>query len=281
MLKKCTQCSFVFVNPRPSEKDLLLHYNENFFRGEIRLPGRCTKNYFEGISSYTGRSKKLLSNLNKYKNSGRLLDIGCGLGYLIEQAQMEGWKAMGLEISDFAISICKKKGLNVRKGQIGEIEIPKNHFDVVIAQDVLEHVFDPEKFLDNINKVMKNSGLLILELPNNSSIRSYLGGKKWAEYIPPVHLNFFDKTTLRKILGNHGFKVITIYSETSLTLGLRERLRKLNKDGTKPLNIFVTRIDELITSFKKNIFYPPLNYISKTVDIHGDLLIAYVTKKDL
>jgi 2-polyprenyl-3-methyl-5-hydroxy-6-metoxy-1,4-benzoquinol methylase len=277
-IKKCGVCGLVLVNPRPSEKDLNSHYSEKFFKGEIKLPGRQTKNYLEGISSYTGRSKKLLSSLSRYQNSGTLLDIGCGLGYLIEQAKACGWKTMGLEISDFAVDICKEKRLIVKKGKIGDVKFPKNHFDVVVAQDVLEHLFDPGVFLNEVNRIMKKKGYLVLEMPNNASLRRYAKGRDWLEYIPPLHLNFFDNNTLKTILENHGFKVIKIYSEISLTLGLRERLRRFKKGRTGVSYIILTAADELITNFKKNVFYPPVNFLSKYIDIHGDLLIAYAKK---
>ena len=277
-INRCDTCGLVFVNPRLSEADLNSYYSEKFFKGEIKLPGRQTKNYLEGISSYTGRSKKLLSSLSKYRSSGTLLDIGCGLGYLMEQAKICGWKTMGLEISDFAVDICRKKGLIVKKGTIGNVKFPKNHFDVVVAQDVLEHLFDPGGFLNEVNRIMKKNGYLVLEMPNNASLRRYAKGRDWLEYIPPLHLNFFDNKTLKKILEKHGFKVIKIYSEISLTFGLRERLRKFKKGRKGFSSIILATVDELITNFKKNAFYPPVNFLSKYVDIHGDLLIVYAKK---
>ena len=276
---KCNDCSFVFVNPRPSEKDLMPFYNENFFKGKVKFPERWAKNYCEGVTSYIGRSKKTLKKIGHYKKSGKLLDIGCGLGYLIEQAGKEGWEAMGLEISDYAVKVCLDKKLEVLKGQVEKLGSFSSSFDVIVAQDVLEHVFSPENFLNRINKLLKNNGLLVLELPNNSSLRAKLFGKAWIEYIPPVHLNFFDKSTLNRILWNHGFEVKKIYSEISITLGLREKIRKLARNQPHSIFEILNSFDVLVTNFKRNFFYPPLNFFAERFDIHGDLLIVFAIKR--
>ena len=137
LLNKCNNCSYVFVNPRPEEKVLFSYYNEDFFKGRIKFPGRWTKNYHEGTVAYIGRSKKILSEIIHYNKGGKLLDIGCGLGYLIEQAEKAGWETTGLEISDYAIKECKKKNLNVKKGHIEKLDHFSSFFDVIVAQDVL------------------------------------------------------------------------------------------------------------------------------------------------
>ena len=276
---KCNDCSFVFVNPRPSEKDLMPFYNENFFKGKVKFPERWTKNYCEGITSYIGRSKKTLKKIGHYKKSGKLLDIGCGLGYLIEQAGKEGWEAMGLEISDYAVKVCLDKKLEVLKGQVEKLGSFSSSFDVIVAQDVLEHVFSPENFLNRINKLLKNNGLLVLEVPNNSSLRANLLGKEWREYIPPVHLNFFDKNNLSQILENHGFEIKKIYSEISITIGLRETLRRWTKKQPGLISSFLNASDAFITNIKRQFFYPPLNFLAERFDIHGDLLIVFAIKR--
>lgn len=277
-LNKCRNCSFVFVNPRPEEKALLSYYNEDFFKGRMKFPGRWTKNYCEGTAAYTGRSKKALAKIAQYKNGGKLLDVGCGLGYLIEEARNNGWEVMGLEISDYAIRQCKKKNLNVKRGQIEKLGGFSSFFDVIVAQDVLEHVFKPEEFLGKVNNLLKINGLLVLELPNNSSLKTNLLGKEWGEYIPPVHLNFFDKNNLSQILEKHGFEIKKIYSEISITIGLREVLRRLVRDKSGLIYSFLKVSDLSITNFKRQFFYPPLNFIAQKFDIHGDLLIAFATK---
>ena len=275
---KCNNCSYVFVNPRPDEKVLFSYYNEDFFKGKIEFPGRWTKNYHEGTAAYIGRSKKILSEIINYNKGGKLLDIGCGLGYLIEQAEKAGWETTGLEISDYAIRECRRKHLKVKKGQIEKLDRFSNFFDVIVAQDVLEHVFKPEYFLNKVNNLLKTNGLFVLELPNNSSLRAILMGKAWIEYIPPVHLNFFDKKNLLLILKNHGFEVKKIYSEISITIGLRETLRRLGQNQPRLIYPFLNAGDVIITNFKRKLFYPPLNFIAQKFDIHGDLLIAFATK---
>ena len=103
-------------------------------------------------------------------------------------------------------------------------------------------------------------------------------GKAWIEYIPPVHLNFFDKNNLSQILKNHGFKVKKIYSEISITIGLREMLRRWGRNQSGFTSSFLNESEVLITNFKRKLFYPPLNFIAQKFDIHGDLLIAFAVK---
>lgn len=107
--------------------------------------------------------------------TGRLLEIGCAdgaLGYSIIQA---GWHVDGIELSEKAANIARKKGLDVFVANVEDsIPIDSNMYDIVVAGEVIEHIFDTDYFLREIHRVLKKRGIFIVTTPNLASITNRL-----------------------------------------------------------------------------------------------------------
>jgi 2-polyprenyl-3-methyl-5-hydroxy-6-metoxy-1,4-benzoquinol methylase len=274
---ECEQCKFRFVNPRYSDSDSHLIYDSgNWFEG-VAADAGGRKNYADSEVGNIQRAKRNFEEIEKLSTKGSILDIGCGLGYILDIASNCGWTAHGIDTSSYAVDFCLSKGhSHVKLGTFGSNDYDVEQYNVVSAFDVFEHVTDPKNFLKDISRVLKQSGILVMAVPNVRCLSARLLGKGWSQYILPEHLNYFSKNTLIKILESNGFKIISIYSEPSISLGLRSFLRRRRVGGMfgKASRLVIDQI----TLFKRYIFYPPVNMIARMFGLEANLLVVFAKK---
>ena len=213
----CKDCGLVYVNPRPTEKGLTKFYDKYFPEESEELWQRQMTHVFE---------KEGLSKIREYKNSGRILDIGCGYGFFLKLMRNSGWESYGVEISERAANYAQEKlGFNVLRGNLREAKFENKFFDVVTFWYVLEHVPDPLAELREANRVLKEEGLLIVRVPNMNvridRILSKFG--RWGQtfYLinPPRHLFDYTAQTIRKMLIKAGFGRIKIINSCPRATG--------------------------------------------------------------
>lgn len=209
-VKKCNSCGLVQVVPRPTGKDIEELYHEDF---DHFAP------YIEQIEVHRKYfRKKLLQVVAEVSASWRiptpnlsLLDIGCALGVLLEEAQKQGIEAYGIDVSADAVVYCKKKGLNVFQGNLATAKLPRGkQFDIVTAFEVIEHEQEPLSMIRRVYKLLKKGGIAILTTPNHGSLWRKIMGKWWVGYRHPEHINFFDKRSLNELFHRAGFSRVTV-----------------------------------------------------------------------
>lgn len=156
----------------------------------------------------------------------QVLDLGCGDGTIASHIQRRGNEVTGLEISDVAIGFAKQKIKDVYKVDLtgnwleSTPALRDKKFDIVVASELLEHIFDTDKLLENVKSVLKPSGSLIITTPNVASlgrrILLLLGISPHLETTARVydagHVRYFTFATLKKLLEEHGFKIDSIKS---------------------------------------------------------------------
>lgn len=207
---RCKQCLLMRVENIPA--DLSPYYSEGYFRGQPDLDGYV--DYESDKKVNETNYKKHLEKINELSNNkkGNFLEIGCATGYFMELAKQSGWDVAGVEISDYAAEICRRKGLSVISGVIGDLDATANlgKFDVSILFDVIEHVRDPRADLDHLWRVMKPGALLVIATPDAGSFWARLWSKKWHAFVPPQHLYFFNENNLSQLLDKTGFEKIYV-----------------------------------------------------------------------
>ena len=180
-------------------------YDKKYFSGKNTFFYKF--GYRNSVDVWNSRLKLLLN----YKKSGKLLDIGCALGYMLIPFSKH-FKVYGTDCSGYAIEASKK---NVKKGifKVHNIEEPlpfrKNSFDVVTCMDVLEHLKDGEALFDNVFNVLKHDGIIFLSTPNYNTLRKFL------YYIPDKmehHLSLYHVDNLVKKMEQHGFDVLDYFT---------------------------------------------------------------------
>ena len=109
---------------------------------------------------------------------GRVLDIGCGAGWLTAFLGSLGWEAMGIDVDPETVKAVRSRGLDVRLGTLEDQGFPADYFDAIVMNHVIEHIHDPLEHLRECYRVLKKGGVLSLATPNIAS----LGHERFRQY---------------------------------------------------------------------------------------------------
>ncbi len=204
-LVRCRRCGLGYVNPQPSDEALAGLYTDEYYTKPIDPGGLSYVENQQGLERFFGAR---LRRLERLVRPGRVLEGGAGLGYLLNAAARRGWRAVGLETSEFASTHAQREfGLDVRCQALDEAALPDGAFDAVVMRDLLEHARDPRATLLEARRVLRAGGVLALSVPNFASLNARLGGLAWRHLRPAQHLWHFTPECLGRLLGGCGFEV--------------------------------------------------------------------------
>jgi 2-polyprenyl-3-methyl-5-hydroxy-6-metoxy-1,4-benzoquinol methylase len=167
------------------------------------------RNRFNLLRRFIGKG------INSDKEVLRVLDIGCSNGLFLDLFKEKGWETWGVDPSSNA-NIAKKKGHKVTRDIFENVEFPANYFDLVIMNHTLEHMDNPSYFLSKIYKLLKNNGILFVDVPNAGGVGARLLGKHWPYLAPDEHKQQFTRKTLSDLFKKNGFKIIHFESRSGL-----------------------------------------------------------------
>jgi len=148
----------------------------------------------------------LLTSFEPYRKTGRILDIGCGDGYFLEEAKKMGWEVYGTEYTDTAIEVCSKKGIQMHQGKLNPDYYDSNYFDVITSFEVLEHINNPSEEVKNIYSVLRTGGLVYLTTPNFNAIERFILKDEYSVICYPEHLSYYTPKTLNYLFQTNGFQ---------------------------------------------------------------------------
>jgi SAM-dependent methyltransferase len=146
------------------------------------------------------------------RSSGdRLLEVGCGEGYLLAALRDEGFQVVGCDLSPAAAAAARTRfGLDVRAGAIDDAPFPAASFDVVVLYHVLEHVPEPARLLGHVGRLLRSGGLLVAEVPNLDAAHSLRPRTRRHVLDLPLHLVHFTPGGFEQLLSRSGFRVETL-----------------------------------------------------------------------
>jgi SAM-dependent methyltransferase len=133
--------------------------------------------------------------------------VGCGTGGLLDWLKKHGWHVYGVEISKQAAEYGNKYELNIFNGELIEAKYPSAFFDVVVINQVLEHLYDPKKTLKEIHRILKTDGTLIVGVPNIDSYEAKVFGRYWSALDIPRHLYHFNLRSLKLLVEENNFNI--------------------------------------------------------------------------
>jgi 2-polyprenyl-3-methyl-5-hydroxy-6-metoxy-1,4-benzoquinol methylase len=199
---RCIECSHVYVNPRVSSVHAKDIYSDDYYAG-VGIDGN-----FKGDSPEKTKDADLLvaaieKTLNKKQL--RVLDLGGGAGLVSIAAKRRGHIPVLIDPSSAAVKLAVARGLDAYATTpeqfAKENPVP---FDVVVALEVIEHVYSPKQFLEAVGSLLAKRGLLVFTTGNVEAIR--FEGSRWGYFqIPEAHLHFFSRKIMARYLERAGF----------------------------------------------------------------------------
>jgi 2-polyprenyl-3-methyl-5-hydroxy-6-metoxy-1,4-benzoquinol methylase len=208
----CTCCGLIYNNPRISDMSLLSFYDQEYKALDRVLP--AIENYCQMEIEKGKAIEKFIeeNGLFKKKKDKVVIEIGCGAGGVLKHFSEKGFRALGCDLSsenvDFA---CKVLSLQVYHGDIGLIEKvvreEKIKVDLIIYEQVFEHLPNPKEELNKLIGIMNDSSLLYIAVPGLRNIGNHYQSN-FLRYLQLPHLLNFDLQSLSNLLGEKGFSLI-------------------------------------------------------------------------
>lgn len=195
---RCRRCSLQYVNPRLREELIVSGYTEG---DDPRY-----------VSQLDARERTFAGSLATIERAlgrkGRLLDIGTAAGAFVAAARKAGWDASGCEPNKWLAEFgARHYGIDIRQGSVFDHDYEPGSFDVVTLWDVIEHTPNPVDVVEHCRTLLKPGGLLVINYPDIGSWIARALKRKWL-FLISVHLFYFDRRTMSRLLEQHGFEVV-------------------------------------------------------------------------
>jgi SAM-dependent methyltransferase len=204
-LHRCAGCGSYRIHPDKVDPALL--YRDYY--------GGANAKRLTGIFDRIWRSRrqqKAATILSGVPAGARVLDVGCERGELLNVLKENGCDVAGTQLSQGAADFAREHfGIDVFVGELQDAPFEAGRFDVVLMINVLEHLPDPESYLQRVAALLKPGGVFWVELPNAGSFTAEVTGKKWLHHDPPHHYWGFTLPGLRTMLDRHGFDIERIH----------------------------------------------------------------------
>ena len=232
-LKECQECHHIFADIELDFNEIKKIYSNNYFFGEEYI------SYIDDEKQIKKNSNKRLKVINNYIKKFKklnLYEIGCAYGFFLN-------------------TVKNNLKLNVKYENFLEVNIPQNKFNIFCMFDVIEHLLNPQKYIRKIYKIADSNSLLFLTTGDIGSLNAKFKGENWRLIHPPSHIHYFSKKTIKKILENNGFEILSIeycgyYRNLSFILNKIEFLKNNFKFLLKFLNYFkVLKLDIYLNIF--------------------------------
>ena len=230
-------CALLWLDPMPLEEDIAHAYHEDYYTHQDEGPaltwyrrgfrwlkqGYLASRYGYGLEA-TPLAQRLLglavwllplrrgdvdANVMylPFRPGGRLLEVGCGSGAVLEILRDAGWEAEGVDFDPAAVATARKRGLTVHLGGLDGKELPAGRFDAIVMRHVIEHVHDPRGLLGECRRLLRADGTLAVLTPNADGL-GHRFFRSDAFYVdPPRHLHVFNPRNLRRLVEEAGFSV--------------------------------------------------------------------------
>jgi 2-polyprenyl-3-methyl-5-hydroxy-6-metoxy-1,4-benzoquinol methylase len=203
----CHRCGFRKTGSAPTEEVAGRYYqSEEYVSHSDTRQGFTNRMYHHVRALMLNRKKNLLVEHTGLRE-GSLLDIGAGTGYFLKFMQGKGWNVKGTEKSASARAFASRQWNLELFSEEGLDSLPPHSFDAVTLWHVMEHLYDPDMYWDQLTKLLKPEGCLFIALPNPDSADALHYGAYWAAWDVPRHLWHFSPENIIGLGGKYGFQL--------------------------------------------------------------------------
>jgi len=207
---KCDICGLFFNDKMNKNFDAKSLYND-YYKNEIG--GRFSFGIEYLIRLF--RFFRAFKIFTSYPGAKSILDIGSGRGFKLYYLKkyFKIRKAVGIQISKPACEFSRERlGLEIIDKDFLDVQFGEEKFDIVTMMHVLEHVFNPEKYVKKIHSILSDGGRLVIEVPNFNSWSSVLTGKYWLGLDLRYHVSYFTVDSLDRLLKKYNFKIKVLHT---------------------------------------------------------------------
>jgi SAM-dependent methyltransferase len=214
-VRRCRACGHHFLADWDVTYDVALY---DYYGSRLDVP---KEQAYDALT--TRRLHEVLVRLRPA--GGRLLDVGCGEGQLVDTALAAGLDARGIDVSLPAIAICQRFGLPCTADDLFAATLDDERFDVITLVETIEHVPDPTAMLARALELLAPGGVVWLTTPNMASLGRRILGSSWP-VLSPEHLSYFTPDSLRGTANRAGFTDVSLSSRTVSAAALRALVRR-------------------------------------------------------
>ncbi len=202
---RCVNCGLVFANV--TQSDILHAYEQDYYK-------KFYPDYESDSNIHERNSIAMLRSIEKYFAPGCLIEIGSAFGFFLGIAAKRNWRGTGYEMSGYASAMARDKyHQDVRTTDFLLADI-REQVDVVVMFDTIEHLLNPSLYVEKIYKTLKDGGGLIITTGDLSSGFARVFGKKWWMFVPPLHVYYYSRETITRLLERYGFEVLSITADS-------------------------------------------------------------------
>ncbi len=201
-LDRCERCGLIFLG-RPVAEDIRGRYlSDEYVDAHV--------DHFNEDRAFKHIAKQRTRWLARRIAPGTLLEIGPGRGFFLDAARHAGFDPVGVEPSPvLAARAVSEFGVRVECGFLDEVNLPRRYFDAICMFHVFEHVENPIDTLTFLGELVKDAGLLLIEVPNIASAMAKRRGDRWAAVQPvELHISHFVPETLRRVVDRAGLQIV-------------------------------------------------------------------------
>lgn len=197
---RCADCGHSSLEHAPSDEVLAAAYGAAADPVSIdEEPGQ-----FETAT----RSLQLIE---QFVAPGTLVDVGCWTGSFVSAAAGRGWTARGVEPSTWAVARAQERGLDVRVGDLQDSGVAPGSIRCVVMCDVIEHLLGVSDAVATAVEMLEPGGALYLTTPDADGRVARMMGQRWWSILP-MHVQYFTRDSMRRLLARHGLRVAHISS---------------------------------------------------------------------
>lgn len=240
-LARCARCAHLATAPRLNESALPALYGTYYPRKDMR-----PQDVVRGAQDVVARFARLRRWWRGVDNQGQyrvrpgeaMLDIGCGSGTSLLEARALGATAYGIEADPNVRPIAEALGLNIHFGSLYDHPFPEQRFDLVVLNQVIEHLPDPDKALQLLHERLAPGGRIVLVFPNVGSVWRWLCGLRWINWHIPYHLHHFTRQGFARMADRCGYRISAVRSITPnlwTLLQLRAQWRPAQRGVPNPM----------------------------------------------
>lgn len=249
--EQCEQCETLFVNPRPTYKDLMKIYVDSpstrFWVEEFFRPTSEARR----VRMFKPRAKFIADHFPDLRN-GRTGDIGTGYGLFLEELK-KLWPesdVVGIEPSVEMAAICREKGIKILESSLEDVD-PNERFNLLTSFELFEHLHDPPSFVAMVRDLLDLGGYFYFTTLNGLGFDIQLLWENAKSVYPPHHLNFFNPDSIEAMLTRTGFKIIEISTPGQLDWDIIEGA--YNQERLDPGRFFRSVIRHGTESAKRSL----------------------------